>query len=170
MFIVTVNIRPPPPIPEKLLNLPGKLNQQFTYGVVSEGVFAESSRKFCGKFAEICNNKKKRLLRQERLRKFCRNSAESLQKLRGNLRKVFCNDPFPNDPISELLIKGERPQSENLVHCSPQERAQKNDLLNLGAPGGGAVQSWRLCGLDGRNRAIVITENASKSYRCGSNS
>ena len=52
------------------------------------------------------------------LRKVCGNSAESLRKLRfiapgkgaeilrkfrGNLRKIFCNDPFPNDPISELL-------------------------------------------------------------------
>ena len=53
------------------------------------------------------------------LRKVCGNSAESsrklrfiapgkgaeiLRKFRGNLRKMFCNDPFPNDPISELLI------------------------------------------------------------------
>ena len=29
-----------------------KETQQLTYGVVSEGVFAESLRKFCGKFAE----------------------------------------------------------------------------------------------------------------------
>ena len=54
------------------------------------------------------------------LRKVCGNSAESLLKfathtfycvrkgcgnsaVRGNLRKIFCNDPFPNDPISEML-------------------------------------------------------------------
>ena len=30
-----------------------------------------------------------------------------LRKFRGNLRKIFCNDPFPNDPISELLRKRE---------------------------------------------------------------
>ena len=30
------------------------------------------------------------------VRKGCGNSAEIL-------RKIFCNDPFPNDPISELL-------------------------------------------------------------------
>ena len=74
-------------------------SQQFTYGVVSEGVFAESLRKFCGKFAEIF--KKYALVRQERARKFCgklRNFAEIL-------RKSFCNDPFPNDPISELLME-----------------------------------------------------------------
>ena len=68
--------------------------QQLTYGVVSEGVFAEILRKFCGKFAETtfyC------------ARKGCGNSAESLRKFRRNLRKIFCNDPFPNDPISELL-------------------------------------------------------------------
>ena len=29
--------------------------------------------------------------------------AEILRKFRGNLRKFFCDDPFPNDPISELL-------------------------------------------------------------------
>ena len=69
--------------------------QQLTYGVVSEGFFAESLRKFCGKFAENYV-----LLRQERARKFCGKFAE----IRGNLRKIFCNDPFPNDPISELSI------------------------------------------------------------------
>ena len=61
--------------------------QQLTYGVVSEGGFAASLRKFCGKFAETtfyC------------ARKGCGNSAEIL-------RKIFCNDPFPNNPISELL-------------------------------------------------------------------
>ena len=68
-----------------------------TYGVVSEGVFAESLRKFCGKFAETTFHC---------ARKGCGNSAESLRKFRGNLRKLFCNDPFPNDPISELLMAG----------------------------------------------------------------
>ena len=62
--------------------------QQLTYGVVSEGGFrgnsAEILRKVRGNYV---------LLRQKRVRKF-----------RGNLRKIFCNDPFPNDSISELLI------------------------------------------------------------------
>ena len=52
-------------------------------------------RKVCGNSAEI-------------LRKIRGNyvllRAESLRKFRGNLRKFFCDDPFPNDPISELLI------------------------------------------------------------------
>ena len=34
------------------------------------------------------------------VRKGCGNSVESLRKFRG---KMFCNDPFPKDPISELL-------------------------------------------------------------------
>ena len=76
--------------------------QQFTYGVVSEGVVAESLRKFCGNFAEIC--KKYVSLRQERVRKFCGKFAE----ISRGLRKIFCNDPFPNDPISELLNDSSR--------------------------------------------------------------
>ena len=51
--------------------------QQFTYGVVSEGVFAESLRKFCGKFEEIC--KEIRFIAAgkgvEILQKFCRKSS-----------------------------------------------------------------------------------------------
>ena len=31
-------------------------DQQFTYGVVSEGVVAETLQKFCGKFAEIAQD------------------------------------------------------------------------------------------------------------------
>ena len=57
-------------------------SQQFTYGVVSEGVFAESLQKFCGKFADSCKNV--HFIASG-------NSAESLQKIRGNLRKIFCN-------------------------------------------------------------------------------
>ena len=72
----------------------------YTYGIVSEGVFAASLQKFCRKFAEICTKKKKNVsLRQERVRKFC----GKLQKCRGNVQIFFCNDPFPSDPISELL-------------------------------------------------------------------
>ena len=52
--------------------------QQFTYGVVSEGVFAESLRKFCGKVAEIC--KEMRFIAPgkgaEILREVCGNFAE----------------------------------------------------------------------------------------------
>ena len=50
-------------------------------------------QKFCGKVAEISRIQ---LLRQERvriLRGSCGNYAETLQ-------KIFCNDPFPKDPIS----------------------------------------------------------------------
>ena len=67
--------------------------QQLTYGVVSEGVFgnsAENSRKFPENMF-YC------------VRKGCGNSAESLREFRENLRTIFCNDPFPNDPISALL-------------------------------------------------------------------
>ena len=53
---------------------------------------------FCGEFAEICKNT------FYCVRKGCRNSAECLQNIRGDFRKIFCNDPFSNDPISELLI------------------------------------------------------------------
>ena len=53
------------------------LLQQFTYGIVSDGGFAESLRKFCGKLAEICP-KKYVLLCQGRVRKFCGKSAEIL--------------------------------------------------------------------------------------------
>ena len=60
--------------------------QRFTSGSLA--------RVFCGKFAE--NSQKFLLLRQERVRKFCGKCVESL-------RTNFCKDPFPNDPISELL-------------------------------------------------------------------
>ena len=93
--------------PEELLRSGASksLSQQFTYGVVSEGVVAESLRKFCGDFAEIC--KKYVPLRQERVRKFCGKFAE----ISRRLRKIFCNDPFPNDPISELQIAKEKAQT-----------------------------------------------------------
>ena len=68
-------------------------------GVVSEGVFAESLRKFCGNSAE--SSRKIRFIAP-------RKGVESLRKFRGNLRKMFCNDPFPNNPISELLSFGGR--------------------------------------------------------------
>ena len=32
--------------------------------------------------------------------------AEILRKVCGNFVENFCNDPFPNDPISELLKQG----------------------------------------------------------------
>ena len=59
--------------------------QLFTYGVVSEGVFAEILRKVRG-------NKKTRFIASGK-------GAEILQKVCGNLRKFFCNDPFPKDPM-----------------------------------------------------------------------
>ena len=54
------------------------------------GNSAENSRKFAKKYFS---------LRQERVRKFCGKFEEILR----NLQNFFCNDPFPNDPISELL-------------------------------------------------------------------
>ena len=93
-----------------LLRIPGgggfsqeRGGQQLTYGVVSEGVFAESLRKFCGNSAESSQRTTFYCAR-----KGCGNSAESLRKFHGNLRKIFCNDPFPNDPISVLLRWGDR--------------------------------------------------------------
>ena len=102
----------------------GLRSQQFTYGVICEEFFcSESLQKFCGKFAEIFR-KEYVLLRQERVRKFRGNSPESLRTFCGNLRKIFCNDPFPKDPISEFLKKAERHLAEStapLVHVLSAE-------------------------------------------------
>ena len=38
------------------------------------------------------------------------NSAESLRKFRGNLRKRFCDDPFANDRMNELLRLWQSPK------------------------------------------------------------
>ena len=65
--------------------------------------FSESMRKFCGNF-----EKKHALPRQERARKFCVKFAEVL-------RNIFCKDPFPNDPRSELLRKV--PQCSRQISC-----------------------------------------------------
>ena len=60
-------------------------------------------RKVHGNSAETSRKSEKYVvLHQERVRKFCGKFAEFC----GNLRTIFCNDPFPNGPISELLIKG----------------------------------------------------------------
>ena len=57
-------------------------------------------RKVCGNSAENLRKSKTRITAPGK-------SAEIPQKECGDfaesLRKVFCNDPFPNDPISELL-------------------------------------------------------------------
>ena len=52
-------------------------------------------------FAEVCGNSAE----SSRKLRFVvpGKGAESLRKFRGILRKIFCNDPFPNDPISKLL-------------------------------------------------------------------
>ena len=50
----------------------------------------ESSRKFNKKTSLTTSGKGAEILRK-------------LRKFRGKLRKCFCNGPFPNDPISELL-------------------------------------------------------------------
>ena len=73
-------------LPETCCTGSVRARQQFIYGVVSEGVFVESLRKFCGKFAEICKKKESYCAR-----KGCGHSAESLLKFCGNLRKVFCS-------------------------------------------------------------------------------
>ena len=70
--------------------------QQFTYGVVREGVFAESLRKFCGKFAEIC--KEMRFVAPgkgaEILRKVCGNFAE----ICGKFPAMTPSRPCPSFP------------------------------------------------------------------------
>ena len=70
-------------------------SQQFTYGSLAKGFL----RKVCGNSAESSRKFDKNTFRC--VRKVCRNSAESC----GNLRNIFWNDPFPNDPMSELLKK-----------------------------------------------------------------
>ena len=54
-------------------------SQQLTYGVVSEGVFAESLRKFCGNSAEI--SRKLRIIAPGK-------GAEILRKVCGNFTKI----------------------------------------------------------------------------------
>ena len=60
-------------------------------------------RKVCGNSGENPWNfaRKYVLLRQQRVRKFCAKFAEISRKF----AKIFCSDPFPNDPTSELLIR-----------------------------------------------------------------
>ena len=79
IFTGALGLRSPAPRTKYETLLSGPISyQQFTYGVVSEGVFAESLRKFCGKFAEIC--KEMRFIAPgkgvEILRKVCGNFAE----------------------------------------------------------------------------------------------
>ena len=66
--------------------------QWFTYGVVSEGFFAEISVDILRKFDCLQTLQKIVLLRQGKVRKF-----------RRTFQTNFCNDPFPNDSTSELL-------------------------------------------------------------------
>ena len=80
--------------------------------------------KVCRNSAEVCGNLKKKKkkrknvwLRQERVQKFC----GKLRKYRGNLRNLFCNDPFPDDPRSELLICR---TSKRRARCSPEPPKQ----------------------------------------------
>ena len=70
-----------------------------TYGVISQGVFAESLRKFDGKIRRNLKNTFDCVRNSG-----CRNSAESLRKFRGKLRKVSAMTPSRTTPISELLI------------------------------------------------------------------
>ena len=67
-------------------------------GSLAKGLFVSGN---------VCGNAAENLRKFEKsfhcVRKECGNSAESLQKIRGDLPTTFCNDPFLNDPISELL-------------------------------------------------------------------
>ena len=68
------------------------LNQQFTYGVIREGVIAEKLPQI---FAQIPQT-------------FCRISApfpDAIKRIFANFPQNFRKKPFANDPISELLIK-----------------------------------------------------------------
>ena len=67
-------------------------------GTIAKGFL----RKVCGNSAAILRKFAKSPFYC--VRKGCGNSAEILRKVCGNLRKLFYNDPFPNDPISELLM------------------------------------------------------------------
>ena len=71
---------------------PSHVTQQFTMGSLAKA----SLQKVCRNSAE---KQKNVLLRQERVQKFCGKFAE----FHENLRNIVCNDPFPNDPTSELL-------------------------------------------------------------------
>ena len=63
------------------------INQQFTYGVVSEGFcFAIMLQKF-----------------SRNLRRVRSNASGKSTEISGHFQTTFCNDPFPNDPISESL-------------------------------------------------------------------
>ena len=77
--------------------------EQFTYGVVSEGVFAESLLKFCGNFAKqihvILSGK----------------GAEILRKACGTFAEICGHDPFPNNPVSELLTRREGQNVKNVL-------------------------------------------------------
>ena len=59
-----------------------RIHQQLTYGVVSEGVFAESLRKFCGNSAE--RSRKLRFIAPGK-------GAESLRKVCGNFAEICGN-------------------------------------------------------------------------------
>ena len=82
-------------------------NQQFTqrYGVVSEGVIAESFTEILRGFSG--NLQRCGLLCQKRVRKFCGNCGFFTE----ILRNFFYNDPFLNDPMSELKQK-KKPKDE----------------------------------------------------------
>ena len=65
-----------------------------------------SSSSLMGSLAKVFLRKFAEILRKFRVNSsgkgaLCRNSAESLQKFRGNFAETYCNDPFPNNPISD---------------------------------------------------------------------
>ena len=75
---------------------------------VSQGPLGRGGAKGWGGGASLQNNKKKS--RQERVRKLCGKVAEISRKFTEDF---LCNDPFPIDPISELLNLGAPSKSLN---------------------------------------------------------
>ena len=72
--------------------------------------FVKSLRKFCRKFAESCKEY------VHCVRKGCGKFAEISRKFAN----IFCNDHFPNDPMSELL-----------TYCSPPLKHSPTLYINL---------------------------------------
>ena len=129
------------------------------------------------------------------LRKVCGNSAESSRKLRfiapgkgaeilrkfsGNLRNMFCNDPFPNDPISELLkyflgiwksfdSKFHPHFSHQRLHIANQKKTSKctsqRTLAYCCQYGVRFCSVLLLCSEFARNLGFT-TENIANQYKC----
>ena len=92
-------------------------------GSLAKGFLRTILRKFCGKSAEICKNLF--VLCQK-----CGNSAESLRKFCRMFQTNFCNDPFPNVPISgnSYLCRRQIPPSFGLVICRQESQCLPTSL------------------------------------------